>query len=227
MIDTLLIDADDTLLDFTLGERTALGLAFAAHSLPFASDTHRVYHAINYKWWEKFERGEVSRADLVWHRFADLLEHYQLSFDPAVLNASYEQNLVEQHELIAGAKEFLIKMRARYRLYVVSNGHVRTQTKRFAQSGLDRLADGVFISEAVGYHKPQKEFFEHVAASIPHFDKDRAVLIGDSLSSDIQGGLNYGIKTILFNREGKTIDKIRPDYVAHDWQEVETILATL
>ncbi|MBO4534911.1 MAG: YjjG family noncanonical pyrimidine nucleotidase [Clostridia bacterium] len=226
MIDTVLLDVDDTLLDFTLGERTALRLAFDELELPYAEDTAEVYHVFNNIWWARYERGEVERENLLWMRFADLLDHYGLTSDPKVLAKCYEGHLTEQHCFIEGATDFIARLRPR-RLYAVSNGNANVQKKRLQDSGLIDLLDGAFVSEAVGYHKPQKEYFDVVFSRIPDFNIDRTILVGDSLSSDIQGGINAGLRTILYDREGKTPEAVKPDYHCHSFDEVVKVIESL
>lgn len=226
MIDTVLLDVDDTLLDFTLGERTALRLAFDELELPFEEDTAEVYHVFNHIWWARYERGEVERSELLWLRFADLLDHYGITADPKALARCYEDYLLEQHCFIEGATDFLDRLRPR-RLYIVSNGNANVQAKRLRDSGLIDLVDDAFVSEAVGYHKPQKEFFDVVFAKIPDFDPSRSILVGDSVSSDIQGGINAGLRTILFDREGKSPEHIKPDYHCYNYDEVVNVIESL
>ncbi len=227
MIDTVLVDVDDTLLDFTKGERVALSLAFAELGLPFSIDTPKVYHDINDLWWARYERGEVERAELLWLRFADLLSHYGIEADPKLLAKRYEANLVDQHDYVAGAKEFVERLRhSGYRVYAISNGNANVQAKRLDDSGLIRLLDDAFVSQAVGYHKPQKEFFEAVASRIPHFDPLRAVVIGDSLTSDIQGGRSAGITTVWFDRLRRP-DSPLADYHTDSWDAVFDVIRSL
>ena len=227
MIDILLVDVDDTLLDFTLGERMALRAAFEAAHLSYDPMYASVYHEVNASWWYRFNLGEVTLNQVVIERFVELFRRIG---KPMPLNFAmlYESNLREQHAFIRGAKGFLQRMRRDCRIYLVSNGRTEVQRKRFADSGLDKMVDGVFISQEMGVHKPEKAYFDLVAAAIEGYSAARTVLIGDSLSGDIAGGLCAGVRTVWYNREHRPLEgDAVPDYISDDFHQIEQYVRSL
>ena len=113
----------------------------------------------------------------------------------------------------------------RYRLYLVTNGTTCVQKGRIASAGIAKYFEEIFISEEIGYDKPSARFFEYCFSRIPDFSRDRAVIVGDSLTSDIQGGINAGIRTIWFNPKGQADDAdIRPDLVVGSLSEIPALL---
>ena len=197
--DVLLLDADDTLFDFAKCERAALQNTLRGAGLPFSQDIYETYSAINLSFWKMLERGEIDRESLRTKRFVVLAAQLGLSLDADAINRRYTEALAEQHFLIEGARPFVQQAAQFYRLYIVTNGMAYSQEKRLAASGLLPFINDVFISEKIGAAKPDKAFFRHVFSAIPAFDSTKALLIGDSLSSDIAGGINAGIDTCWFN----------------------------
>lgn len=227
MITTLLLDIDDTLLDFTLGERIALQLTFQHFSLPFDPLYAGMYHDINAAWWHRYDLGEVTVSQVVVERFVDLFHRLARPM-PLNFASVYEANLRDQHAFIRGAKGFLQRMRRRYKLYAVSNGRTVVQQKRLAESGLDQMLDGVFVSETLGCHKPEPRFFECIAQALPDYRPSTTVLVGNSLSSDIAGGIAAGIRTVWYNREHLPLTgDIRPDFESDDFHEIENYINAL
>lgn len=227
MIDTVLLDIDDTLLDFTLGERTALAQSFVYYNLPFRGAYVDIYHAINARWWARYDRGEVPIATVILQRFVELFSVIGLPM-PLDFGRTYEQNLANQHAFIRGAKGFLQRLRPHYGLWAVSNGRNSVQFNRLRLSGLSRMLDGVFTSESVGYHKPEAGFFDYVAAHIAGYAPARTVLVGDSLTSDIAGGLAAGVHTVWFNRTNRPADgAIQPHATFDNYRDIEDYIATL
>lgn len=140
--------------------------------------------------------------------------------------ASYRKWLGVGHWFLPDAVEILEYLKARgYRLYIASNGVIDTQYSRLESAGIGPFFDGIFISEEIGFHKPQKAYFDACFARIPDFTREEAVLIGDSLSSDIRGAKNAGIASIWLNRNGRTAPpEHRPDYEIHSLRELRGIL---
>ena len=227
MIHTLLLDIDDTLLDFTLGERTALAQSFALYNLPFNGTYVDIYHTINIQWWARYDRGEVDISTVIVQRFVELFSRIGLPM-PLDFGRTYEQNLANQHAFIRGAKGFLQRLRPHYALYAVSNGRDSVQCSRLRQSGLAKMLDGVFTSEPVGYHKPEKGFFDYVAAHIEGYTPATTLLVGDSLTSDIAGGVTAGVHTVWFNRTHRPLEgNARPDAIFDNYHDIETYIRTL
>lgn len=196
---TLLLDMDGTFLDFEAAEHSAFTRAMEKHGFDAGEKNYRLYSQINKGLWEAFERGEIDKPTLLYTRFCKLFEVLELSADGAAFEDEYQELLGEGHELIPGAGQTLEYLSTRYDLYVVTNGVERTQRSRLALSGIDVYMMDIFVSEAVGYQKPQKEFFKYCFSHIPQADTQRMLIIGDSLTSDILGGVQAGIDTCWFN----------------------------
>ena len=220
----LLLDADDTLLDFRAAEHAALGALF--HRMGFELDdaTRELYAAVNRQLWAEYERGEIDRERLTGTRFGVLFEKLGRDVDGVAIDAAYREELGQQHQLVEGALEVCGKLRGRFRLYIVSNGVYTTQVPRLRDSGLAAQMDGVFISERVGHAKPSPLFFDHVMSEIG-IERGKALIVGDSLASDIRGGSGAGIDTCWFNPTASPRDEnIKPTYEIASLDELLSLL---
>ncbi len=222
---TLLFDVDDTLLDFSAAENEALHRLFAENGLDLTDEVENCYKEINHGLWAAFERGEISREEIVDTRFGLLFKEYGNEVDGKKLGERYQQLLAENHDFIDGASELIENVSTQYNLYIVTNGVSKTQYKRLTESGLYPYFKDIFVSEDTGYQKPMKEYFDYVFARIPAFDHDTTLIIGDSLSSDMQGGLLAGIDTCWFNPYHKANNTtIQPKYEIEGLGDLHTIL---
>ncbi|WP_407371053.1 YjjG family noncanonical pyrimidine nucleotidase [Carnobacterium sp.] len=221
---TLLFDVDDTLLDFKAAENYALQKLFSEHDIVLTDDIKQFYQDMNQKLWSSFEKGEIKREELLHTRFSILFKKVGLTLNGAHLDNLYRQYLEESAVLIDGAKSLVQKLTKQYNLYVVTNGVARTQFIRLNNSELTTYFKDIFVSEEVGYQKPTKEFFNHVFEKIPHHSANKTLIIGDSLTSDIQGGVNAGIDTCWFNPNGSKNATPIPTYEIHRLQTLENML---
>ena len=214
MIDTLLFDLDNTLLDFDKAEANALSKAL--HDVNIKVDDLMLirYNKINSSQWKLLEKGVITREEIKLRRFKILFEEFSLNADPKEVARNYQEYLGQGHYFIKDAEEVLEQLSKTHRIYLVTNGTLSVQKGRIESSGIKKYLQGVFISEEVGYNKPSKEYFEYCFSHIPDFKKENTAIIGDSLSSEIQGGKNTGIKTIWFHRQQDQTEKIepKPDY---------------
>ena len=221
----VLLDTDDTLLDFLRSERAAITESFARFGLSPTDDLITQYSAINKACWERMERGEITRDRVLIERFEILFSRIGAQIDPGTFENTYQVLLGQHAYPISGVMDILAYLRPKYRLYIVSNGVAATQDSRFRDAGLTGWFDDIFISERIGHHKPEKAYFDACFAQIPGFRRDRAIIVGDSLSSDILGGINAGIATCWFNyRRRPARDDIRPDYTIDTLEELKSIL---
>ncbi len=200
---TLLFDADMTLLDFEAAEYDGLIETMRSFDLEIDDETVGIYSACNDGQWKLFEQGGCTKAELVVNRFKVFFEKMGYPFDPAEANSRYVKNLANGHKLMPNALEVCQTLSKTHKLYIITNGVATTQAKRFAECGLEPYFEKCFVSEAIGIPKPHKEFFDYVAQNIEGFDKSEALVIGDSLTSDMQGGINAGIDTCWFNPKGE------------------------
>jgi 2-haloacid dehalogenase len=196
---TLLFDADNTLFDFTAGEKTALRLAFEQQGYLLNDEIRSIYERINVGLWKKYEQGLMDRKTVIYSRFGQLFKELGIDDDGIRFEDVYQDLLGQQHIFVPHALEVVEYLYNKYDLYIVTNGVTSTQMRRLKDSGLDQYMKGIFVSEATGYQKPMKEYFDYCASKIPDYHPDKALIIGDSLSSDIKGGNNAGIKTCWYN----------------------------
>ena len=200
--DIVLFDADETLLDFKRAEREALAATLIDFSFPCSEEIIEVYSKINSSFWKKLERGEIDKASLKTERFREFCETLGFSCNPVEMAETYIKNLSEQAFVFEGAEEICKRLSKTCRLYIVTNGIKSVQTKRFDKSGLKPYFEDCFISEDMGFEKPDRRYFEAVAAKISDFDASRTLIVGDSLTSDIAGGMNFNIDTCWYNPNG-------------------------
>jgi 2-haloacid dehalogenase len=200
----LLFDADDTLFDYPLAEGKALRGTFEHFGQVYRSEYLRIYQVFNRQVWAEFERGETSALELRLKRFHLLFDEISLPIDPENFSQRYLENLARASDLYPGAAELLQALTGRYHLALVTNGLKEVQYPRLEHSTIRPFIDKIFISEEIGAAKPYAGFFEAVFKDIGNPPKDQVLIIGDSLTSDIQGGINYGIDTCWFNPAGRT-----------------------
>lgn len=231
MVRDILFDLDDTLFDFHADERTALEKTFAKLKLPLDDAVRDRYSEINIAHWKALERGEINRAQVKIHRFRQLFDELGYPAEQAVLAAKiYHERLAEDFHFVEGASWLLEELSAsgKYRLYLISNGSLYVQRGRLDRSGIEHYFAGIFISEMLGAEKPGREFFERVFEKIPDFDSEAAVVVGDSLTSDIKGGSDAGLRTIWFNpSEAPADSKIQADYELKSLKDLPELLRSL
>lgn len=199
-----LFDADNTLLDFNRAEREAVSICLTARGLPADEEIVSRYSRINDSHWKRLEQGLITRDRLKVERFAELFSTLGYGGDPKRMAADYEEALSRQTYLVDGALELVRALHGQCRLFIITNGTAVVQKGRFGSSPLAPYFERCFISEEMGCNKPEKAFFDRVAAEISGFDPQRVLVIGDSLSSDIRGGINAGLDTCWFNPTGKS-----------------------
>lgn len=228
MIRNVLFDLDDTLFDFHKAEKIALTKTLVHFGIDPTEETLALYSTINAAHWKRLELGEISREEVKVGRYRELFETIGVECDPVKATAYYESMLAIGHYFIPGAPELLEELYRKYRLYIVSNGTAKVQEGRIGSSGIAKYMDGIFISQILGVNKPDKQFFDICFAEIPDFSLSETVIIGDSLSSDIKGGINAGITTVWFNPKGIENDNdIKPDYTIKELSEVPSLLSQI
>ena len=221
----LLADLDNTLLDFNACERIAISKLLSQYG-EFSEQTFEDYSGFNDSLWKRLEKGEITRKQLIDMRFVEFFSLHGINGDGSEAAHLYEKYLSETVVWIRGAKSLLQRCKEKIRVYIISNGTARVQLPRVEKSRIDRMTDGYFISELVGYNKPDMRYFEIVSAKIPGFSPEQTLVLGDSLTADISGGISFGLDTCLFDRS-KLYDascKIRPNYVINRLSELYTIL---
>lgn len=198
MYKALLVDLDNTLLDFNKAEERALTTTLLRYGLNDTKEIKEEFKKINSKYWMLFEKGEISKEDLLVQRFKDFFEKYIPNPKAKEINTFYLNQLAESGDLVVHALETLETIKDKVKIYPVTNGVYNTQVRRLEKSGLNKFFEKIFVSEKIGYQKPKKEFFDYVFNNI-EYNKDEVLLLGDSLTADIIGGINYGIDTCWYN----------------------------
>ena len=228
MIEFLFLDLDDTILDFHKAERLAIARTFRSFGLEPTEQVLERYHVINRAHWERLETGELTRDQVLTGRFQALFEEMGISVDPQKIAKCYEQNLSQGHFFLPGAKETLDFLRGKYRLFLASNGTATVQQGRMTSAGLYPYFEQVFVSQELGANKPSKAFFDACAARIPGYDPQKALMVGDSLSSDILGGIHAGMRTCWVNPAGAAPRQdIQPDFQIRALSELPELLKGL
>ena len=222
----LLFDADHTLFDFNKSEYFALKGALDFYSLPSTDDVIERYSIINVKYWKMLERGKIDKTSLRLARFEEFCDFY--GFDRAIAGSLadlYMDNLAHEAHLFEGALEMVEKLSKKYRLFIITNGVKSTQDGRFGISPITKYFEKIFISEVIGAEKPSKVFFDAVEGGIDGYCREKAIVIGDSLSSDIKGALNAGIDCIWYNPTKKeTPEGWKITYAVESFEEILEIL---
>ena len=209
----ILLDLDNTILDFDTAERTALSRALTRLGIPFDDGMLKRYNAINIRHWEMLEDGILTREQVLVKRFEALYGELGIEGDAFATQENYERLLAEGHWFLPGAEELLEALYGKCRLFLCSNGTQSVQEGRIASAGIAKAFEGIFISEHMGVNKPAKEYFDLCFSQIRDFDRSRTLMVGDSLSSDIRGGINAGVLTCWYNPSHKPgREGITPDY---------------
>ena len=227
MITTLLWDMDETLLNFAAAERAALNALFQEFGFGECSDAMlERYSKINRSYWERLERKELTKPEILVGRFRDFFEAEGLDGTVAVeFNEKYQLSLGDTIVFRDDSYNIVKSLRGKVKQYVVSNGTIAAQTKKLRLSGFGELMDGVFLSEDLGVEKPDILFFKKVFEEIHPEDKSQVMIVGDSLTSDIQGGNNAGIITCWYNPEQKPYQgDLRIDHEIRDLHEVYDLI---
>ena len=227
MIEFLFLDLDDTILDFHKAERVAVARTFRQFGLEPTDDVLQQYHEINILHWQMLERGELTRDQVLVGRFGMLFEKRGIPADPELCARTYEHNLGLEHDFLPGALEAVKALHRKYRLFLASNGTASVQHSRMTAAGLYPFFERAFISQKLGYNKPSPAYFQACYREIPDFDPRKAVMVGDSLTSDIQGGINGGMRTVWINPHHRDCGEIRPDYQIENITQLEKLLETM
>lgn len=230
-IKVLLWDVDGTLLSFAKAEAYAIRKCFDIFNLGTCTDEMLArYSEINVGYWERLERGEMTKPQILDGRFIDFFTECGIDASKAhEFNAEYQIRLGDNVYFMDGAEELIKEYADKYKQYVVTNGTIEAQTRKLAASGIRDIAHGCFISDEIGCEKPTHGFFEKVWETIfeeiGECDKREVMIIGDSLTSDMQGGINEGFVTCWYNPECKENKRgLELDYEIRDLNEIREIL---
>lgn len=227
MIEFLFIDLDDTILDFQKAEHIALKKTLLEFNIDPTQAVCARYSQINREHWEALERKELTREQVLVGRFATLFWEVRVKADAEKCSRRYAENLAIGHYFLPGAREAVESLAKKYKLYLASNGTKKVQTTRLESAAIGQYFQDIFISQDMGADKPSALYFERCFARIPDFDPKKAMIVGDSLSSDIQGGINAGMKTCWVNPTHKAAKNVTPDYEIESISQLEALLETI
>lgn len=228
MIRHIFLDVDNTILDFNKAEAIAVEKTLSALSLPHSPEIVRRYSQINLAQWKLLEQGKLTREQVKVRRYQLLFE--ELGADPSPEEAAriYERLLGLGHYFVDGAVEMLQALYGSFHLYLATNGTAAVQKSRLKSAGIEPFFEHIFISEELDCNKPETAFFERCFEKIPEFKKEEAVMVGDSLTSDILGGIRAGIRTVWFNKDLKEVSgEIHPDYVIRSLSELPPLMHSI
>lgn len=227
MIKTLLWDVDGTLLDFSKAEEYGIRKCFEIFGLGECTDEMLLrYSKINRKYWERLERNKITKQQVLTERFIEFFKSEKIDFnDIDKFNDEYQMRLGDKSFPCDNALETVMALKGKYKQYAVTNGTKIAQQRKLKQSGLVNIFDDIFISDEIGCEKPSIEFFDAVQEKIGTFDKNEVMIIGDSLTSDMQGGNNAGILCCWYNPLGlENKYDIKINYEIKDIAEILEIL---
>ncbi|ARJ51599.1 YjjG family noncanonical pyrimidine nucleotidase [Staphylococcus lutrae] len=222
----ILFDFDDTLVDFHDAEVYAYGHLMKTYRVPKHLHDYNRFKTINQNHWEAFQRGEISKSEVLSHRFIETFDTYGMTVDGAEADVIFRDGLATAPiKWLEGMEWLLEKLYTRYALAIVTNGVTDTQERRIARTNLEEIMDYIFISDKVGVQKPHVGFFNSVFEMFPQYQKEDFLIVGDSLTSDIQGGLNAGIDTCWLNhRQLSNQTGIQPTYTIESTKALAELL---
>lgn len=225
MIRFVLLDLDDTILDFHRAEAAAVSKTLSSLGIEPTERIVRRYSEINAAHWRMLERGEITRPEVLTRRFHCLFSELSVVRDPEETQRIYESHLSRGHYFIPGAEQLLKDLYGKYLLYIVSNGNAVVQEGRLKSAAIAPYFEEIFISELIGADKPSEQFFAACFSRIPDFDREQAIMIGDSPTSDILGGIRAGVKTCWFNPKRRPpYPEIHADYEIGSLSEIPALL---
>ncbi len=224
MIKYILFDLDGTILDFNKGEKDAFIRSINKFSdIKINNEDALKFSQINDYYFNQYKNGIMDRPTFHFHRFDEIIKYLNINSDPIKCNLEYVSLLKYEAQIYDDVIEILSYLSNKYELYVASNGIKEVQESRMNIAGINKYFKKAYISEDVGYNKPEKEFFEYIFNDLNDFNKDNYIIIGDRLDSDILGGINSNIHTIFVNREGNNINN-NAEYEIKSLLEIKNIL---
>jgi putative hydrolase of the HAD superfamily len=224
--EVIIFDADDTLFDFRKSEREAFKNAMLEFDIEYDENHHlKIYQDINSAIWKEFEQGLITQEKLKVERFKRLSDKLNAGFDEAIFAKSYMKHLADASFLFDESQLLVESLHKSYRLTIVTNGLTDVQSKRIRKSIITEYFEDVVISEEILIAKPDSRIFDHAMKNINFTDKSKILIVGDSLTSDIQGGINYGVDTCWYNPK-KIINttSIKPTFEISSLMELKDIL---
>lgn len=204
-VKVILIDIDNTLLDFNRGSEASMMKCMAHFGLPVPEGMYATFKRVNDGLWHRIEKGELTKDELHRIRWGLVFEELGIDFDGVTFEAEFLETLKYSSVPVDGAFELLKYLGGKYKVFAASNAPSVQQRSRLKNCGMLEYFDGLFISEEVGHPKPSAAFFDACFEKLGGVGKDEVVMIGDSLTADIYGGIEYGLSTIWFNFDRRDV----------------------
>jgi 2-haloacid dehalogenase len=203
MYQIYLLDIDNTLLDFDATEVKSFHTLLYSYDIPYEEELFTQYKKINKNFWALLEQGKVDKDTVRTGRFIEFFGSLHLSYDAEEAERRYQSYLSDGADMMPNAKETLVRLKeAGKKIYSASNGVYETQVKRLKTAGLYDYFEEMFVSEKIGFEKPDRSFFDYCFDHIKDFDLGKTLMVGDSLTSDIQGAINSGIDSCFYDPKG-------------------------
>ncbi len=222
---TVLVDIDDTILDFKLCAKDSILNAAREYNVPFTEDMLQYYFNVNQMLWNQYERGIITKLNIFERRFDMLFKTFNIHIDGSEFEEKFQKYFKSAYIFVEGAEDFIKYLSSKYDIYAASNSVYESQISRLKNAGILGYFKDIFVSDKAGAQKPSEEFFEYCFKHIPDFNKEETIIIGDSLSSDIKGANNAGIKCCWFNFDNKPADStLKCDYQINCLEEIKSIL---
>jgi len=223
--DWLLFDLDNTILDFDQAMVFGFEKTINDFKIPFDENHFSIYQKINHKCWTDLEKGIITQDELRTLRMKRFLDQIKSTQDPIRFSEIYHKNLSAKIFWMDNAESLIEDWSSQFKLALVTNGMKEIQRTRLAKSDLEKYFHQVVISDEIGVAKPHQGFFDHVFEKVNFPKKEKVIIIGDSLNSDIRGGNDYGIDTCWLNVNGKVAPKENmPTFTIEKLEELERIV---
>lgn len=225
MIKVIFLDVDNTLLDFNACADWAVETAAKEAGIPYSDLLCRAFHRVNNSLWKRVETGEYTKEYIYSIRWNMIFAEFGIEYDGVAFEAIFHRYVSLSAQKVPGAEKLLRYLSSKYLLCAASNAHHKEQCGRLKAAGLLPYFTHIFTSESVGAPKPGKDFFDACFAHLGGILPSEAVMVGDSLSADIEGGIAYGMQTVWFNFENKQCDpNAEPNYTVYHLSEIQDIL---
>ena len=226
MIKAVFTDIDNTLLDFRKNSALTVRSCLEMFGLEYTDEIFDTFYEVNNLLWKKIENGSLTKERLHLIRWNTIFSKLGIDLDGIEFEKHFVKGLEEYAEPVDNALEVLRYLSSKYPVYAASNASRLQQDKRLKTAGMSQYIKKVFSSEEIGFQKPDKRFFEECVSRVPGgISNGEIIMIGDSLTADISGGINSGMKTCWFNLFGAELPRdIKPDYIISDLREICQIL---
>lgn len=219
MIKAVLIDIDDTIFDFEKCSKNSFLKTLEKFNLKFKEEDFSYFNKVNDILWTKQKLGEI----IFIKRDYQMGKYFNLDIEKGLFNDLFVKFLYDEIEMVDGIEDLLLYLSDKYKIFTASNGIFKMQENRLKKSNLDKYFDKIFVSDKIGYEKPDKKFFQKIM-DLTKFSNDDLIMIGDSIKSDIIGAKNSKIKSIYFNKEDKKISDKNFTYQVKNLSEIKKIL---